>query len=60
MHKKQGLQIVNRSVSKQHEKNLYIGHKTSDNYTVHGGGYKRRKFGNGGCGCGSNPKQVRR
>ncbi|MEK3886290.1 hypothetical protein [Bacillus sp. FSL K6-3431] len=62
MIRKQGLKIINGSVSppKQQQTGQYMGRKIGFNQTERGGISSRsRKFG-GGCGCGSNPKQLGR
>ena len=62
MNKKRGLRIVKKSVSPQplSKTNVYLGHKLRDSHSIQGRySHNRRKFSNGGCGCGSSnkPKQ---
>ncbi|MEH6949143.1 hypothetical protein V7068_19150 [Bacillus sp. JJ634] len=62
MNKKRGLHSVTGSVSPQKlsQTKVYLGNKSRDNHSVQKGSfYKRKKYGDGGCGCGSgnNPKR---
>lgn len=58
----QGQQIVRRTRTKPHpQTKIYMGNKVSGNLSVQAGGsYKKRKFGENGCGCGKNPKKIDR
>lgn len=57
------MRIANGPVSPVQQSKIYLGNKLRVDHSVqNGGSYKKKKYADGDCGCGSNknPKYMRK